>query len=329
MDSDKEQQCFLVGDTFGLAVVDTGCPQTVAGRNWFQNYICTLSRKDKLFIKTKQSTNSFRFGDGTTYPSKFHCVVPIYINDCRHNIGVDIVDCNVPLLLSRETLRRAKAKIDISAATILFLGKTLPLTISPSGHMCLQVGRSLDIDNVETKKLLSRVLFTCPLDGNSISVKNKASKLHVQFCHPTAKRLIDLVKRAGCTDARIFEAIKEVSFNCEVCLKTKRAPLRPTVGFPLATHFNEVVALDLKFRGSDGYILHMIDHLTRYSSACIIRDKTKETIVEKILEYWIRIFGSPKYFLTDNGGEFVNRDMIDLAEKFNISLRTTAAESAW
>ena len=60
----------------------------------------------------------------------------------------------------------------------------------------------------------------------------------------------------------------------------------------------------------------------------MIPNKRKETIVEAISEYWIRLFGSPSYFLTDNGGEFVNSELTDLAEKFNITLKTTAVESA-
>ena len=36
--------------------------------------------------------------------------------------------------------------------------------------------------------------------------------------------------------------------------------------------------MDLKTRGSDGNLLHMIDHLTRYSAACLIENKRKETI---------------------------------------------------
>ena len=99
--------------------------------------------------------------------------------------------------------------------------------------------------------------------------------------------------------------------------------------YALATQFNEMVAIDLKSRGQDGYILHIIDHLTRYSNACLIKNKRKETIVKAIMDHWIRIFGSPKSFLTDNGGEFINQELIDLAEKFNIVLKTTAAEPAW
>ena len=71
----------------------------------------------------------------------------------------------------------------------------------------------------------------------------------------------------------------------------------------------------------------MFDHATRYSSACLITNK-KDTIIKAVIEYWIRIFGAPGAFLTDNGCEFVNDQMLEYAEQFNIILHTTAAESA-
>ena len=86
--------------------------------------------------------------------------------------------------------------------------------------------------------------------------------------------------------------------------------------------------MDLKQIGGR-LILHMIDHATRYDAAVVIKNKKKETIVQAILEYWVRIFGAPQKFLSDNGGEFVNQELIDFAEKFNKSIHTTAAESAW
>ena len=73
----------------------------------------------------------------------------------------------------------------------------------------------------------------------------------------------------------------------------------------------------------------MIDHATRYSQACFIKNKQSSTIVKSILQFWISIFGSPRKFLSDNGGEFVNQEFNELAEKFNISVLTTAAESPW
>ena len=41
------------------------------------------------------------------------------------------------------------------------------------------------------------------------------------------------------------------------------------------------------------------------------------------------IFGSPKKFLVDNGGEFNNEDFRSLCENVNILILTTAAEWTW
>ena len=84
------------------------------------------------------------------------------------------------------------------------------------------------------------------MSGVNSDLKNKAKKLHLQFCHPSADRLIDLIKKAGTLDERVHDAIRNVSSECDVCIRSKKAPLRPAVGMPLATQFNETVAMDLK-----------------------------------------------------------------------------------
>ena len=48
-----------------------------------------------------------------------------------------------------------------------------------------------------------------------------------------------------------------------------------------------------------------------------------------ILKFWISIFGSPNKFLSDNDGVFVNEEYNEMAEKFNITVLTTAVESPW
>ena len=50
----------------------------------------------------------------------------------------------------------------------------------------------------------------------------------------------------------------------------------------------------------------MIDHATTYSEGAIIHSKQKEVIIDKMFKHWISIFGTPKLFLSDNGGEFNN-----------------------
>ena len=330
-DMDSDNISMLVGETFGQAIIDTGCPKTVCGAEWFNVYLESLSSKDRAHIRHKRSSNKFRFGDGKIYRSKNRYTLPIFIGGEKQFLRVDVIDLCIPLLISRSSLERANARIDIGNGTITLLGTEVPLTTSNSGHLCLSIGRSqYDHDHTETKRVFSS-LFSSPFGMYSDldDLKRKVTKLHTQFAHPHPDRLIKLVKDSGIDDPKVVSAIKEVSSQCDTCRRFKKKPLKPAVGFPLASEFNQTVALDLKQFGPNLYILHMVDHLSRYGSACVIRNKKKETIVKGILEYWVRIFGSPNKFLSDNGGEFVNKDLTDFAEKYNVTIKTTAAESAW
>ena len=68
-----------------------------------------------------------------------------------------------------------------------------------------------------------------------MSDENKvAHKLHSQFLHPTAEKLIKLVNSAGLSDDQ-KDQICEVSKNCEICQVYKRPGPRPVIGLPLAT----------------------------------------------------------------------------------------------
>ena len=103
------------------------------------------------------------------------------------------------------------------------------------------------------------------------------------------------------------------------------------VGLPRGKVFNESVAMDLKQVPDfpNVYILHMIDSVTRYSAARIIYNKKKETIIEGICSGWISLFGNPKKFMADNGGEFANEEYKEMCERFNIEVQNSAAESPW
>ena len=158
----------------------------------------------------------------------------------------------------------------------------------------------------------------------------KASKLHLQFCHPSARRLIQLVKSSGNEDKELIEAIDEVSISCDSCKRYKKTIPGPVVTFPLASEFNETVAMDLKTYKKDKiYFLHIIDHVIRFSVAAVIRSKKGEVIMKEFFSNWIAIYGTPRKVLSDNGGEFVNEGFMDMCSNFNINFHTTAAEAPW
>ena len=64
----------------------------------------------------------------------------------------------------------------------------------------------------------------------------------------------------------LFDLIKEVSKTCRTCNRYQTAPSKPVVGLPMATKFQETVAMDLKVYDCK-LILHLIDPVTSLSSA--------------------------------------------------------------
>lgn len=171
---------------------------------------------------------------------------------------------------------------------------------------------------------MDEVLFSSEISD----VQKMATKLHKQFGHPTAAKLISLVKRAGICDIDLENKINEISQKCEVCLKYRKPSARPVVSLPLASVFNETVAMDLKVWGNIHFLV-MVDLATRFCTATVVNDKKATTIIRSFFSSWICIFGAPRRILSDNGGEFSNAEMRDLGEAFNIEILCTAAESPW
>ena len=85
--------------------------------------------------------------------------------------------------------------------------------------------------------------------------------------------------------------------------------------------------MDLKKLSTDQIMFHAIDLFSRFSSTKIIEDKNRDTIINALFSFWISIFGIPSMLFTDNGGEFLNYDFIEMAEQLEIHVRTTAANA--
>ena len=147
--------------------------------------------------------------------------------------------------------------------------------------------------------------------------EKKAVKLHRQFCHPSKEKLFNLLKNANCTDKEFLNIIELSTDSCKFCCKYKKAFSKPFVGFPVADKSNSVVCMDLKeVQKHKVWILHLIDTATRYSAACLISDKKKQTILCRIFQIWIAYFGAPEKFHSDCGGEFANDAFLEMNEGY-------------
>lgn len=325
-DIDNEETRIFVGETLNCAVLDSGCSQTVCGKNWLKCFQESL--EDEANITAKPSSATFKFGNGGPVKSLKKVSLPVSIGVQEINLEADVVDTDIPLLLSKNAMKKSSTVIDFNKDTAVMFGEEQKLIKTSSGHYAIPLTKKRKIiEDSRTEEMKS--VFACV---NAVAPsKDDIKKLHRQFghCHESRLlRLIDSSKLWG--DMKLVSKIvQDVSENCDICKRYKRRQLRPVVSIPLASEFNQTVAMDLITYEQGVWILHLIDLFSRYSAACVRRSKKQDVMVDAIMKVWISYFGQPRKFLADNGGEFLNEEYKEMCEMFNIEEAKTAAESPW
>ena len=321
----KQQETqVLMSEALGAAILDSACSSTVAGQSWMTCYLDMLEEERKMDVTRSKSNAVFRFGGGERLKSMEKVTIPCEIAGVRCKLTTDVVDRDIPLLLGKPAMKKAKVKLDLENDCATIFGKTVDLQCTSSGHYCIPI--------VETTMPVGDTVEALLSEDEKSAEENrkKIEKLHKQFAHPTAQKLKYLLKDANVSDEGILDLVDEVVSKCETCKRYKKTPPRPVVGLPIAKEFNEVVALDLKEWKSGVYFLHIIDVATRFSVAGVIRNKTPKVIIDKVMKLWIGSgMGAPRKFLSDNGGEFANEQFRDMAENLSIEVWNTAGSSPW
>ena len=305
----------FLSETFNAAVLDSGCSKTVCGEEWFNSYMNSLKKEDVDKIEEKQSASQFRFGNGNAFKSIKKVTVPAKIGSKNIQIETDVIKTDIPMLLSKSSMKTANAKIDFLTDKVEMLGEQIDLKFTSSGHYVIDL-HPADLEEIKGNIALFNL------------TEATAKKIHTQFGHARSERLKKLVTDAGVKDEKFLKLLDDTEDSCETCKRYKKPKPRPAVALALTEEFNGVVSVDLKDVGVDK-IFHMIDNATRYSGAALIKNKSKEEIVDQFFINWIKIFGVPKKLLSDNGREFNNELFREMASLLGIELLTTAAESPW
>ena len=321
-EEERSQLPQFLQETINCAILDCGCVKSVCGKLWFNIYVETLTEQERGIITEEPSSTRFRFGvGGPVYVAERKVKFPAVFGKKKVTIEADIIDSDLPLLLSKESMKRAETAINFKNDEVSMLGQNLQLQFTTSGHYAVPLGRLDEPEKIDN--------IFIEFESLDIDRKMKACrKLHIQFGHARSEKIHKLLKDANVTDQEIYDLVKEVEEKCETCLKFKKPKSRPVVGLALSRDFNDTVSMDLKFYKTIPW-LHIIDHATRLSAACVVYNKKQETIIEEVFKHWIAIFGTPKTILSDNGREFQNNCMRELGNLLNIEIKTTAAESPW
>lgn len=318
---DRQNMAQLCVEASGCAVLDSGCSSTVCGHDWFNSYMSNLEPQDYDKVIRNEGVKTFKFGGGTKLKSLGEYIIPAHLAGKDVDIKTDVVDSDIPLLMSRTAMKKAGMKLDLTTDRAEIFGEPIDLNVTSSGHYCVPIDKVVD----------TPVSSICVVNLSEAPAEEKRKvilKLHRQFAHPSSKKLTALMKDAGIWAAEYQSIVDDIYSCCDLCKRYAMTPARPVVSLPLANNFNDKVAMDLKQWG-DKWILHIIDMWSRFSVSTMLDRKRPSDVIDNVVRHWIGVFGVMKSILTDNGGEFSSDETRDIASVLNIKLCTTAAQSPW
>ena len=155
-----------------------------------------------------------------------------------------------------------------------------------------------------------------------------AQKLHSSLCHVGSKKMIESIK------PRVFwigyrKTCKNISENCQICLSRKSIiPLNHKLQHIEATSPLKKICIDIagplpEYMGFR-YILAVVDCFSRYPCLIPLKSIETETIVAKLFEKWVSIFGAPDVIHSDQGSNFNSRVFNEFCRSYNITKTKTA-----
>ena len=322
--NNKYEVSELGREASGSMVLDSACSSTVTGTSWLDDYISLLNDTDRRAVVVFPGVRVFQFGGGTRLKSLGEYKLPAYVVGKRVMIRTDVVDSDIPMLLSKSAMKDMKVTMYYETDIADILGKRVVLNCTSSGHYCISITKSEQEDNISVCAL-SKV-FAVKLDEMTFDERHKTFlKLHRQMGHPVNDKLVSLMQDAGVWKSSYRSEIAFLD-HCERCIEYRRNKPRPVVALPAASHFNQKVCMDLK-KWQGKWILHMIDMWSRYTMSVFVSRKVSSGIIDRIMEFWVGVFGVMQAVMFDNGGEFCSDEMKHVCSFLNVEIFTTAAES--
>ena len=110
---DDDQSILLLSESLNKALLDTGAPITVCGTSWLEAYEDSLSPLQRKECIQHPSEKTFRFGDGCSMKAEFMKKLPITICGKSFSLETHVVNNDLPLLLSQDSMKKAKCVIDL------------------------------------------------------------------------------------------------------------------------------------------------------------------------------------------------------------------------
>ena len=324
--TDKKELSKFTAESLNAAALDTCCSSSVTGMKWLQIYMQAIPKHIKhLLSGPHDSKTAFTFGNQQSLNSLGVYKIPTIIANEIHVLEVDVINSDIPLLMSKEHMKKLGIAINLINDTATANNKAIKLHTTSAGHYIINL---LGQDDNEDSMVMEHIMLI-DLQKSTVREQYKMlEKLHKQFGHGSKNKFVDLLKGAEKWKDHFDEMIDKIIDGCEGCILKKRSPDRPSIAFPFANDFNACVAMDLKIWNGKP-ILYIIDCFTRFTVGTVIKSKTPDDVVKAFMTHWIRYFQKPKEIITDQGTEFTGAVIMEAMSKLDIKIHTTAAYSPW
>jgi hypothetical protein len=233
-------------------------------------------------------------------------------------VEVRLIQGTFPLVLGKDFFSRYKWS---EPSNLVINTQNGVVNLKQEGELQL-IDEKTTMDN----KMCEEVFLTEP------NMEAQLKKLHQYFGHCSGESLIRLINNSSRKDQYKSSDIKKVCEECKTCKLTSRRANKKKTSLPKATYFNQAVSLDLKVHGDSTYVLWAVDEATRLIRGEVMHEKTPEAMMKALDNIWITGRGvgpglPERYFLTDNGTEFLNETFKSMLQAAGISLKTTSTYS--
>ena len=336
----------------GAGGLDTCCSRTIAGTSWFDEYLTLLKPEDRKKVEGPMASKvTFQFGDGGQLNSGGKYYIPVELHGHKVKLAVEVVQSDIPLLISHTTMSRAAMVLDTGRKTVTVFGVTRPMQQTTLGHPIISViprspapfaeGVLLthqtqqfmkvpELSEIRAEAWMGLHHWKNATDVPPDQQRKMIKKVHDQAGHMAKAKLKFFLKKCSIEwdEGLMNKELDKLEQNCEGCILKKKKPARPVACIPVADGFNQCVGVDLKI-GKDGIILYVIDMWSKLIAARFVPSKKSSDIIEALLECWVSVYGSFQRSIHDNGGEFIGAAFKEFCDLFGIQDGTSGAHSPW
>ena len=117
--------------------------------------------------------------------------IPAQMGKREVRIKTNVIDNELPLLLSKETMKKAKMKIDFIKDKINILGQEMDIKFPLSGHYSIPISKTYKaINEFDQNQSHNIILSINTISMKTFGEKKKiAEKVHKQFGHASSNKI--------------------------------------------------------------------------------------------------------------------------------------------